>query len=132
MDIEKILKTARTIAVVGCSRDPAKDAHCIPAYLQGHGYRIIPVNPGAMVILGERCYPSLKDIPGAIDIVDIFRPGSEVMGIVREAVALQPKPKAIWTQLGIRDDAAKQLAEAHGIAFVQDRCIMAEHQKLVR
>ena len=126
----KILRDSRTIAVVGCSRDHAKAAHTVPKYLQEHGYRIIPVNPIAEEILGERAYSCLSDIKVPIDIVDIFRPSSETYGIVAEAVKL--KPKLIWLQLGILDESARKLSESNGIHYVEDRCIKLEHQRLLR
>lgn len=132
-EIKKILRESRTVAVVGCSRDPEKDAHRVPRYLQEQGYKIIPVNPQATAgaILGERAYPSLAELEGKerVDIIDIFRPGEEVYRIVQEAIKL--KPKAIWMQLGIVDEAAAKLAEDHGIAVVMDRCMMAEHRRLL-
>lgn len=126
--IEKILLESRTVAVVGCSRDPGKDAHRVPKYLQEQGYRIIPVNPQAGEILGERAYSSLGEIQEEVDIIDIFRPSEEVYQIVQEAIRL--KPRAIWMQLGIADEAAAELAEEHGITAVMDRCMMAEHRRL--
>lgn len=132
MDIEDILRSARTIAVVGCSRDPSKDAHSVPRYMQEHGYRIIPVNPSGSEILGERCYARISDVQERVDILDIFRPSAEVLGIVKEAVEMQNKPRVIWAQLGIVNDEAKKLAEENGIAFVQDKCIRTEHQKIIR
>ncbi len=129
MNIAEILKTAGTIAFVGCSRDPNKDAHIVPKYMKEHGYKIIPVNPGAPEILGEKCYPSISSVPESIDILDIFRPSSEVMGIVKEAIKMKNKPKVIWAQLGIEDNEAKHLAEDNDITFVQNMCIMREHMK---
>ncbi|MBI4018304.1 MAG: CoA-binding protein [Candidatus Aenigmarchaeota archaeon] len=132
-DIAEILRTSRKIAFVGCSRDPAKDAHTVPAYMQAQGYRIIPVNPSASEILGEKCYPSLSALGERPDIVDIFRPSNEVMGIVKEILRLteEVKPSVIWTQLGIEDDEARKLAEHNSIVFVENKCIMVEHRKLL-
>lgn len=130
-ELKRLLGESRTVAVVGCSRDPEKDAHRVPKYLQEQGYRIIPVNPQAGAILGERAYPSLAELEGKerVDIIDIFRPGEEVYQIVQEAIDL--RPKAIWMQLGIRSKTAARLAEEHGIAVVMDRCMMAEHRRLL-
>ena len=127
---QELLKTAKTIAVVGCSRDPSKDAHRVPVYLQAHGYRIIPVNPSAGAILGERCYPSLNELHEKVDIVDVFRPSNDVPTIVEQAVLMNQKPRAIWTQLGIVSEEGRKRAEANGIVFVEDKCIMTEHRRL--
>jgi predicted CoA-binding protein len=118
-----------TIAVVGCSTTSGKAAHDIPAYMQGHGYRIVPVNPFADEILGERAYDSLADVEGTIDIVDVFRPSEEVAGIVDETLE-RDDVKALWTQLGIRDDEAAERAEAAGLQVVQDKCLKVEHGRL--
>lgn len=128
-EIARLLLEARTVAVVGCSRDPEKDAHRVPRYLQEQGYRIIPVNPQAEEILGERAYPSLGEIAEPVDIIDIFRPSEQLYGIVQEGLKL--RPKAIWMQLGIADEEAARLAERNGIAVVMDRCMMAEHRRLI-
>ena len=128
MDLAYILHSAKTIAVVGCSRDPEKDAHRIPKYMQENGYRIIPVNPSANEILGERCYAKISDVNEAVDIVDIFRPSADVFAIVEDALKIHPK--VIWTQLGIVSKEGKQLAERHGIIFIENKCIMVEHRKM--
>jgi len=126
--LRRILEEAKTIAVVGCSKDPAKDAHRIPKYLQIQGYRIIPVNPTADEILGEKAYPSLEAVPAPYDVVDIFRPSSDVPPIVDQAI---PGPAStIWMQLGIRHPEAAAKAEAAGKRVVQNRCMMREHARL--
>ncbi len=125
----KILTEAKTIVVVGASKNPEKDAHKIPKYLQEQGYRIIPVNPTADVILGERAYKSLSDVQEPYDIVDIFRPSEDVPPIVDEAV--RGPAKVIWMQLGITNDAAARKAEAAGKIVVQNACMMIAHRKLV-
>jgi len=119
-----------TIAVVGCSTTPGKAAHNIPRYMLDHGYRVVPVNPNADEVLGRPAYDSLSEVPTGVDIVDVFRPSEEVSGIVDEALARE-EAGVIWTQLGIRDDAAAERAEAAGKCFVQDRCLKIEHQRLV-
>jgi len=119
----------RRIAVVGCSGTAGKDAHEIPKYLQEHGYDVIPVNPFADEVLGERAYDSLADVDEKIDIVNVFRPSEEVGGIVDQAVD-RDDAKVVWTQLGIRDDEAAERAEAAGLHVVQDRCMKVEHQRL--
>ena len=118
-----------TIAVVGCSTSPDKEAHKIPAYLIEHGYDVIPVNPFAEEIFGREAYDSLSDVPEAVDIVDVFRPSEEVNGIVEEAIDREDVA-VIWTQLGIKDDEAAERAERAGKRVVQDRCMKIEHQRL--
>ena len=125
----KILSEAKTIAVVGASKNPEKDAYKIPKYLQEQGYRIIPVNPTADVILGERAYKSLSDVQEPYDVVDIFRPSEDVPPIVDEAV--RGPAKVIWMQLGIENDAAAKKAEAAGKIVVQNACMMIAHRKLI-
>jgi predicted CoA-binding protein len=125
----RILSEAKTIAVVGASKNPEKDAHKIPKYLQEQGYWIIPVNPTADVILGERAYKSLSDVHEPYDVVDIFRPSEDVPPIVDEAI--RGPAKVIWMQLGIENDAAARKAEAAGKIVVQNVCMMVAHRKLV-
>ncbi|MEW6456274.1 MAG: CoA-binding protein [Acidobacteriota bacterium] len=128
--IKEILQKSKTIAIVGCSRDPEKDAHKVPKYLKEHGYKIIPINPSADEILGERVYKTLSEIKEPIDIVDIFRPSEECLGVVKEAIKI--KPKVIWMQLGIKNEEAAKLAEKKGIEIVMDKCIMIEHKHLIK
>ena len=118
-----------TVAVVGCSSTPGKDAHEIPRYLREHGYEVIPVNPHADEIFDREAYDSLADVDEEIDIVDVFRPSDEVSGIVDAALDRDDAP-VIWTQLGIRDEAATERAEADGRQVVEDRCMKVEHQRL--
>ena len=119
-----------TIAVVGCSSTAGKAAHDIPAYMQRHGYEIVPVNPYADEILGRAAEDSLADVDQEIDIVDVFRPSEEVAGIVG-AVLERDDVQVVWTQLGIEDDEAAARAEDAGLEVVQDRCLKVEHQRLV-
>ncbi len=119
------------IAVVGASTSYGKAAHIVPAYLQRHGYHLSPVNPTAGEIFGERAFDSLADVTGPVDIVEIFRPSEEVLGIVEQALA-RDDVRAIWMQQGIRNEEAAREAEAAGIDVVQDRCMKAEHGRLVR
>lgn len=128
-ELREILGLER-IAVVGCSRHPAKDAHTIPKYLLEHGYDVVPVNPNADEIFGREAYDSLVDVPGEIDVVNVFRPSEEV-GAVVDAALERDDVTVIWTQLGIRDDAAAERAEAAGKRVVQDRCMKVEHRRLV-
>ncbi|MFQ5552495.1 MAG: CoA-binding protein [Thermoplasmata archaeon] len=122
--IGEILERYRTVAVVGLSTHPAKDAHQVPRFVQANGYRIVPVNPFAEEILGEKAYPRLREIPFPIDIVSIFRPSEEVPGIVDEA--LETEAKVIWMQSGIRHDEAAEVARRAGLQVIQDRCMRTE------
>ncbi len=128
-DLREIL-SLDTIAVVGCSSTPSKAAHRIPKYMLDHGYDIVPVNPNADEIFGREAYDTLSDVPPGIDIVDVFRPSAEVAGIVDEALGREDAG-VVWTQLGIRDDAAADRAESAGKRVVQDRCLKVEHQRLL-
>lgn len=128
-DLRDILEK-QTVAVVGCSRTPGKDAHEIPKYLQAHGYEIIPVNPNAETILGRPAYDSLSEVEEEIAIVDVFRPSDEVAGIVDRALAREDV-EVIWLQLGIHDDEAVSRAEEAGLRVVQDRCMKPEHGRLI-
>ena len=116
----EILERARTIAVVGASRDPEKAAGSVPAGLQRRGFRIIPINPYADKLFGERVYRSLLDVPDEIDVVDVFRPSDEAPGIARQAAAIGAK--ALWLQLDLRSDEARRIAEAAGMDYVEDEC----------
>lgn len=123
--IRELLATAKTIAVVGLSTEKTKASNMVASYLQDEGYRIVPVNPRADEILGEKCYPDLLSIPFPVDIVDIFRPAAEVAVIVDQAVRI--KAKAVWQQLRIIDlDAADKAIEA-GLIAVVDKCVKMEH-----
>lgn len=131
--LRELLDTNR-IAVVGCSRTPGKPAHDVPAYLQRHGYEITPVNPFADEILGREAYGSLSEVPGTIDVVEVFRPSDEVPDVVDDVVErarTRGDVRALWLQQGIRHDDAAARAEAAGLRVVQDRCMMVDHQRLV-
>lgn len=128
------LLAADTVAVVGCSTTPGKAAHDVPAYLQRHDYRVIPVNPYADEVLGEPAYDSLVDVAEEVDLVDVFRPSEEVPGVVDDVVArheARGDAGAIWLQLGISDDEAAARAEEAGLKIVQDRCMKVEHGRLL-
>ncbi len=120
----------RTLAVVGLSDDPAKASYAVSAYMQGQGYKILPVNPGIESVLGERSYASLSELPVRPDVVNVFRLPKAIPGIVDEMLALGLDN--LWVQLGIRNEAAAQTAEAGGIHVVMDRCIMVEHMRWMR
>jgi uncharacterized protein len=127
-DIPAILKQYHIIAVVGLSPDPGRASHQVAAYLQSHGYRIIPVNPQCREVLGEKCYASLKDIPEPVELVDIFRKVDAIPGIVEEAIAAGAK--VIWMQLGLESPEAAAKARAAGLQVVMNRCLKIEHAKL--
>jgi hypothetical protein len=125
--IKKIL-SFKTIAVVGLSPKPERPSHGVAAYLQSQGYRIIPVNPGHNEILGEKSYPSLKDIPQQVEVVDIFRRSEAVPSIVIDAIAI--KARAVWMQDGvINEDAAEQARQA-GLLVVMNDCMLRRHRQL--
>ena len=128
-ELKEILALDR-VAVVGCSTTPGKDAHEIPKYLLDHGYDVVPVNPFADEVFGRECYDSLADVPGEVDIVDVFRPSDEVADIVDAALA-RDEDAVIWLQLGIHDGEAVARAEAAGRRVVQDRCMKPTHQSLL-
>ena len=127
-DIPAILKSYHTIAVVGLSPEPDRASHQVAAYLQSHGYRIIPVNPQCREVLGETCYASLKDIPEPVEVVDIFRKAEAIPGIVEEAVAVGAR--VIWMQLGLESSEAAAKARSAGLKVVMNRCMKIEHAKL--
>ncbi len=129
-ELRDILKLD-TVAVVGCSSTPGKDAHEIPKYLREHGYDVIPVNPFADEIFGREAADSLADVDEEIDIVDVFRPSDEVSEIV-DGVLERDDVDTVWLQLGIRDDEAAKRAEDAGKRVVQDRCLKVEHGRLMR
>ncbi len=120
----EILRDAVTIAVVGASRDPEKEAHAVPLQIRRHGWRVIPVNPYADEIWGERCYRQLADIGEHIDLVNVFRPSAQAAAVVEDAVAIGAG--AIWLQLGITSAEGRRIAEAAGVDYVEDRCIAVE------
>ena len=126
MSIEEILKKYKKIAVVGVSRDETKDSRKIFSYLKNAGFIVYPVNPNIDEIEGQKCYASVIDIPDKIDIVDIFRPSSEVMPIVEDAV--RKKAKVVWMQIGIINKEAAEFAKKNGLEVVMDKCIMVEHR----
>jgi uncharacterized protein len=121
---ERILREFRSIAVVGLSRDPSKAAHAIPARLQRAGFRIIPVNPFVDTLLGEKSYASLADVPFSVEVVLVFRPSEEAGAVAKAAVGIGAK--ALWLQQGIVSAEARQLAEAAGMLYVEDRCMGVE------
>jgi uncharacterized protein len=123
----RILRATRTIAMVGLSSNPFRPSHFAAIYMLAEGYNVIPVNPREQEILGQRCYPSLRDIPESVDMVDIFRDPSAVPAIVEEAIAIGAK--VIWMQLGVINQVAAQRAREAGLEVVMDACVKIEHAR---
>lgn len=128
--IDKMLRDSRTIAVVGLSSDASRASHTVSRYMQSRGYRIIPVNPNEVSVLGERAYARLEDVPDRIDLVDIFRRSEEAGTHVDEAIRIGAR--GVWLQEGVIDVHAAQRALDAGIPVVMDRCILKEHIKRKR
>jgi len=125
-----LLSRVRTIAVVGIKAGADDDAHRVPRYLQQHGYRILPVSPKLESVLGERCVPSLAQLPEPPDLVNLFRAPAHVPAHADEVLALSRKPLAVWMQLGISHPGARAKLETAGVAVIEDRCLMVEHARL--
>ncbi len=119
----------KKVAVIGISRSESKAAHFVPKYLLENGFDIIPVNPNSNEILSKKCYKEITEVEGDIDIVDVFRPSEDVLPFVRDAI--KKNPKVIWLQEGIHNEEAENLAREHGIDVVFNRCMLAEHQRLM-
>ena len=119
----------KKVAVIGISRNESKAAHFVPKYLSENGFDIIPVNPNSNEILSKKCYKEITEVEGDIDIVDVFRPSEDVLPFVRDAI--KKNPKVIWLQEGIHNEEAENLAREHGIDVVFNRCMLAEHQRLM-
>ncbi len=128
--IRTILQNSRTIAVVGASPHPWRDSGEIALFLSEHGYTVYPVNPKYTDLLGLVCYPTLKNIPGPVDIVDVFRKSEALPEIAEEAIAI--KAKVLWGQLGVVDEEARKRAEKAGLEVVMDHCIAVEYRRLMR
>ena len=126
--LRRILRESKVIAVVGLSADWFRPSFFAAKYMQEHGYRISPVNPRYPEILGEKCYKSLRDIPGKVDIVDVFRKTQDVPPIADDAIAIGAK--VLWQQLGVRNEAAAAKARQAGLDAVMDRCVKIEHGRL--
>ena len=130
-ELEAVLRQAHSIAVVGIKDLETEDAYRIPQYMQAHGYRIVPVNPKLDSVLGQTARSSLAALEEPIDIVNLFRAAEHIPAHVEEILALDPRPHAVWMQLGIHHGQAAASLRAAGIAVVQDRCIMVEHRRLI-
>jgi len=126
--IKELLATPQTIAVVGCSPNPARDSHRIAKLLQAKGHRVIPINPGHQEILNEKCYGSLQEVPERIDMVDIFRRSEHVGPII--AAAIEVGARIVWMQLGVIDEGAAEKAQQAGMLVVMDRCPAIEYRRL--
>ena len=129
--LRAILSEDRRIAVLGIKDGPQDDAFRVPAYLQAQGYAVSGVNPKLSRVLGEPCVPELAELRRPVDLVNVFRASAHIAGHVDEILALDPRPRTVWLQLGIRDDVSAETLEAHGIRVVQDRCILVEHRRLL-
>lgn len=119
--IDRILRTTRRVATVGMSRDARKFAHAIPVFLVDRGFDVVPVHPSAERIAGLRAYERLEDVPGPVDLVQVFRPAAEAAAIARSAVAVGAR--TLWLQAGIRSDQARSIADDAGIAYVENDCL---------
>jgi uncharacterized protein len=124
---EHLLLEFSTITVVGLSADPVKSAHSVPAAMQAYGWRVIPVNPHADELLGERVYRRLEDVPEPVTLVNVFRPSAQAADVTRQAVAVGAK--AVWLQLGIVSAEAREIAQSNGLLYVEDRCIAVERAR---
>ena|SRR5437667_11116748 len=135
----EVMETSKTIAVVGASKNPEKEAYQVPLYLKEHGYRIVPVNPTATEILGETAYSSLGELPEKIgrtvDVVEVFRPSDELPQIALQAVEMKRRlgrSFVFWAQLGLESEEAKRILESSGIQYVMDACMRTVHKVHVR
>lgn len=127
-ELRRILRENRVIAVVGLSADWYRPSYFAAKYMLEHGYRVVPVNPKYKEILGQKCYASLRDIPGKVDIVDVFRKSQDVMPIAEDAIAIGAR--VLWQQLGVKNEEAAARARAAGLDAVMDRCVKIEHGRL--
>jgi uncharacterized protein len=127
LTIQRVLHTARTIAVVGLSSNQLRASYFVGYYLKRHGYRVLPVNPRETEILDETCYPSLSAVPGPVDVVDVFRAPAALPGIAQEAVAIGAG--TLWCQFGVVDEEAARIATDGGVTVIMDRCLKVEHAR---
>ncbi len=127
--IQRALHSARTIAIVGLSRNPLRASYFVGYYLQRHGYRVIPVNPRESEILGETCFKSLLDVPVPVDVVNVFRAPEALPEIAREAVTIHAG--SLWCQFGVINEEGARIAEAGGVTVIMDRCLKVEHARYV-
>lgn len=125
--ILEILKKYKTIAVVGLSSNPARPSHEVSAYMQGAGYRIVPVNPNEREVLGEKSYARLEDVPEKVEIVDVFRRAEQLPAVAESAIRIGAK--VLWMQLGIENEEAAEKARKAGLIVVEDACMFVEHRR---
>jgi uncharacterized protein len=130
--LRKILTTSPTVAVLGVHREQEKAAYYVPEYLHDEGYRIIGVNPRfrGELLFGEPVRDTLAEIDEPVDLVDVFRRSTAITEHVEDILAMKPRPRVVWFQLGIKNDEAARILEAAGITVVQNRCMLADHQRL--
>jgi len=128
-EIQRVLHRARTIAVVGLSKNELRASHFVGYYLRRHGYRVIPVNPRETEILGQTCYPSLTDVPEPVDVVNVFRAPEALPAIVDETIAIGAG--ALWCQFGVINVDAAQRATDAGVSVIMDRCVKVEHARYI-
>ena len=129
LTIQRVLNTAKTIAVVGLSNNHLRASYFVGYYLRRHGYQVIPVNPRETEILGQTCYPTLRDVPEHVDIVNVFRAPDALPDIAREAVEIGAD--ALWCQFGVINEEGAQIAEDGGVTVIMDRCLKVEHARYV-
>ena len=127
--IQRVIHTAKTVAIVGLSPNELRASHFVGYYLKRHGYRVIPVNPRETEILGEKTVPTLQDVPGHVDIVNVFRAPDAVPAIAADAVAIGAG--SLWCQFGVISEEGARIAEAGGLAVIMDRCLKVEHARYV-
>ena len=129
LTIQRVLHSAGTIAIVGLSKTELRASYFVGYYLKRHGYRVIPVNPREEEILGEKCYPSLRDIPEPVDVVNVFRTPDALPAIARDAVAIGAG--TLWCQFGVINEEGARIAEDGGLTVIMDRCLKVEHARYV-
>jgi predicted CoA-binding protein len=127
LTIQRVLLTSKTIAIVGLSDNELRASHFVGYYLKRHDYRVIPVNPRQTEILGQKCYPSLLDVPEPVDIVDVFRAPDALPGIARDAVTIHAG--TLWCQFGVINEDGARIAEEGGLTVIMDRCLKVEHAR---
>ena len=128
-DIQRVLHNAKTIAIVGLSNNPLRASYFVGYYMKRHGYRVIPVNPRESEILGETSYPSLREVPSPVDVVNVFRAPSALPAIAEDAVAI--KASTLWCQFGVINEEGARIAADAGLTVIMDRCLKVEHARYV-
>jgi len=129
LTIQRAIHGARTIAIVGLSNNPLRASYFVGYYMKRHGYRVIPVNPRESEILGETSYPSLRDVPSPVDVVNVFRAPSALPAIAEDAVAI--KASTLWCQFGVINEEGARIAADAGLTVIMDRCLKVEHARYV-